>query len=327
MKCLVTGSAGFIGSHLCERLVRDGHEVVGIDGFIPYYPRAVKERNLARLKSEPRFTQHRLDLRTDALGPALDGVEAIFHLAGMPGLTQSWTDFDAYQSCNLTATHRLLEAVKKADRLKRFIFASTSSVYGQFSTGDEIMPTRPASPYGVTKLAAEHLCHSYQAFDLPLVVLRFFSVYGPRQRPDMGYFRFINAMLEDQPITVFGDGLQVRGNTYIDDCIDATALALNAPVGETYNLGGSETASVWDILQKLERILGRRAAIYRESARPGDQRSTFADTSKLRRHLGWQPKVILDDGLERQVAWQKSAYFRPLIAAAKAWSASAAAPH
>ena len=162
---------------------------------------------------------------------------------------------------------------------------------------------------------------------LPLVVLRFFSVYGPRQRPDMGYYRFIDAMLNDEPITVHGDGLQVRGNTYIDDCINATVMALDAPLGETYNLGGSETASVWDILHKLEAILGQRPVIHRKPARLGDQRSTYADTSKLRRHLGWQARTTLDDGLERQVAWQKSVSFRSLTAVAKAWSASAAVLH
>jgi nucleoside-diphosphate-sugar epimerase len=167
------------------------------------------------------------------------------------------------------------------------------------------MPTRPISPYGVTKLAAENLCRSYEEFGVPVVVLRYFSVYGPRQRPDMGYHRFIAALLDNQPITVFGDGQQMRGNTYIDDCIEATVSALRAPVGETYNLGGGETASVWDILAKLEAILGRRAVRCHEPPRPGYQRSTFADTSKLLRHLGWQAKTTLDEGLARQVAWQR----------------------
>ena len=305
MKCLVTGSAGFIGSHLSERLVRDGHTVVGIDAFIPYYPRAIKEANLLGLRGQRAYAHHTLDLRTDPLDEALDGVEVVFHLAAMAGLVKSWTDFDLYQSCNLTATQQLLEAIRRAPTVQRLIYASTSSVYGRFSTGDETMPTRPISPYGVTKLAAENLVRSYEEFGLASVVLRYFSVYGPRQRPDMGYHRFIAALLANQPIAVFGDGRQVRGNTYIDDCLDATVAAMQAPLGETYNLGGGETASVWDILGKLEAIVGRRFLVRRESARAGDQRSTCADTSKLLRHLGWQPKTPLDDGLAMQVAWQR----------------------
>src|SRR5687767_2800981 len=187
MKCLVTGSAGFIGSHLCERLVRDGHEVVGVDAFIPYYPRAIKEANLTALIGNRAYKHHSLDLRVDELDSAIDGVDVVFHLAAMAGLTRSWTDFDLYQSCNLTATQRLLEAVRRRKSVKRFVYASTSSVYGRFSTGDETMPTRPISPYGVTKLAAENLCRCYDEFGVPTVVLRYFSVYGPRQRPDMGY--------------------------------------------------------------------------------------------------------------------------------------------
>ncbi len=306
MKCLVTGAAGFIGSHLCERLVRDGHEVVGLDAFIPYYPRPVKEKNLATLKGQKNFAFHELDLRTDALAPALEGVEVVFHLAAMAGLVKSWTDFDLYNSCNLTATQRLLETVCRQGSIQRFLYISTSSVYGLFSSGDEQLPTRPGSPYGVTKLASEHLCRSYETLGLPLVVLRYFSIYGPRQRPDMGYFKFIDALLKGQTITVFGDGQQARGNTYIDDCVEATVRAVEAPLGETYNIGGGETASVWDILTRLEKIIGTKANTRLEPARAGDQRFTFADTSKLQRHLGWQAKTSLDEGLAKQVAWQRT---------------------
>jgi nucleoside-diphosphate-sugar epimerase len=306
MKCLVTGAAGFIGSHLCERLLHDGHEVVGVDAFIAYYPRPIKEGNLSALRREPRFSFHECDLRTGSLAEAVRGVEAVFHLAAMAGLVRSWSDFDLYQSCNLTATQRLLEAVRPLSTLQRFVYASTSSVYGRFGSGDETLPTRPISPYGVTKLAGEHQCRAYhEEHNLPLVVLRYFSVYGPRQRPDMGYHRFIAALLAGQPITVYGDGLQVRGNTYISDCVEATMAALRAPLGETYNIGGGESASVWDILKKLESITGRHAEIRREPARPGDQRYTFADTGKLQRHLGWHPRVTLDVGLSAQVASQR----------------------
>jgi nucleoside-diphosphate-sugar epimerase len=306
MKCLVTGAAGFIGSHLCERLLQLGHEVVGLDAFIPYYPRPVKEAALQTARRHPRFTFHELDLRRDALDAAVAGVEAVFHLAATAGLVKSWTDFDLYESCNVLGTQRLLEATYRLPALKRFLYASTSSVYGRYASGDESLPVRPTSPYGVTKLAGENLCRAYaDERGLPLVVLRYFSVYGPRQRPDMGYYRFIAALLGDEPITVYGDGHQVRGNTYIDDCVAATVAALAALPGETFNLGGGETASVWDILARLERILGRKARIESAPARPGDQRHTGADTTKLLRHLGWQPRVGLDEGLARQVEWQR----------------------
>jgi nucleoside-diphosphate-sugar epimerase len=307
MKCLVTGAAGFIGSHLCERLLADGHTVVGVDAFIPYYPRDLKEANLAALRGQRAFTLHALDLRHDALDGLLDGVGAVFHLAAMPGLAKSWTDFELYQGCNLTATRRLLEAARGRPELRRFVYASTSSVYGRFSSGDEGLPPRPISPYGVTKLAAENLCRAYaEELDLPLVVLRYFSVYGPRQRPDMAYCRFIDALLAGRPVEVYGDGLQVRGNTYVADCVSATALALEAPVGETYNVGGGEAVSVWDVLRKLEVITGHDAEVRRAPARPGDQRHTFADTAKIARHLGWRPRTVFDEGLARQVAWQQA---------------------
>jgi nucleoside-diphosphate-sugar epimerase len=306
MKCLVTGAAGFIGSQLCEHLLRANHTVVGLDAFIPYYPRAFKEANLTGLHRHPAFHFHPLDLRCDPLDAALAGVEAIFHLAAMPGLTRSWTDFDLYDSCNLAGTQRLLEAARRLPSLRRFVYTSTSSVYGRYGSGDESLPTRPISPYGVTKLAAENLCRAHtDECGLPLVVLRYFSVYGPGQRPDMGYHRFIEALLTGEPIVVHGDGLQSRGNTYVSDCVAATLAALEAPVGEIYNVGGSETANVWEILNKLERILGRRAVVRREPARPGDQRVTVADTTKILRHLGWQSRVGLDEGLARQVEWQQ----------------------
>jgi nucleoside-diphosphate-sugar epimerase len=305
MKCLVTGAAGFIGSHLCERLLQDGHEVVGIDAFIPYYPRPIKERNLETARSWHSFTFHELDLRGDRLDAAVEGVQVVFHLAAMAGLVKSWTDFDLYASCNLAATQRLLEAVARSG-VERFIYASTSSIYGRYASGDETMPARPSSPYGVTKLAGENLCRAYaEERGLPLVVLRYFSVYGPRQRPDMGYHLFIRALLDGTPITVYGDGSQVRGNTYISDCVAATVAASRAIPGETFNLGGGETASVVEILARLERITGRRALIRHAAGRPGDQRFTSADTGKLQRHLGWQPRVGLDEGLALQVAWQQ----------------------
>ncbi len=308
MRCLVTGAAGFIGSHLCERLLREGHEVVGLDALIPYYAPVLKEENLAAARGHRAFTWHRLDLRRDPLDAALEGVEVVFHLAAMPGLPRSWTDFDLYESCNVTATQRLLEAVRRRPGLRRFVHASTSSVYGRFATGDESLPPRPISPYGVTKLAAENLCRAYaEEHGLALTVLRYFSVYGPRQRPDMGYHRFIHALLTGEEVVVCGDGQQVRGNTYVLDCVEATVGALEAAPGEVYNVGGGEAVTVWEVLRKLEEITGRRAQVRQGPARAGDQRYTCADTGKLQRHLGWAPRMPLDEGLARQVAWHREA--------------------
>jgi nucleoside-diphosphate-sugar epimerase len=306
MKCVVTGAAGFIGSHLCELLLDLGHEVTALDAFIPYYPREVKERNLAAMANRPRFTFHSVDLRTDALDTLVRDADVVFHLAAMAGLLKSWTDFDGYWTCNVQPTQRLIDAVgRNAGRLRRFLYASTSSVYGRYSSGDESLPTRPISPYGVTKLAGENLCRAFaEERRLPLVVLRYFSVYGPRQRPDMGYYTFIRALQQGESVTVYGDGMQVRGNTFASDCVSATLAAAEAPEGETYNVGGGESASVWDILAHLEKLAGRKAQVRQEEARPGEQRQTYADTSKLRRHLGWQPSTNLSEGLQRQWEWQ-----------------------
>ena len=309
MHCVVTGAAGFIGSHLCEELLRQGHDVVGLDAFVPYYSPQRKQRNRAAFAQHPRCRFLTLDLRSDNLVPALANADFVFHLAAMPGLVRSWTDFDGYFSCNVLATQRLIDAIQvSAPRLQRLIYASTSSIYGRFASGDETLPPRPISPYGVTKLAAEHLCRAYgETHDLPVVTLRYFSVYGPRQRPDMGYYRFVQALLHDEPVDVFGDGQQVRGNTYVADCVAATVAAMAAAPGEIYNIGGGEMASVWDILHRLEAITGVQARARHAAARPGDQRHTFADTTKLRRHLNWEPRVGLDEGLARQVEWQRHA--------------------
>jgi nucleoside-diphosphate-sugar epimerase len=306
MNCVVTGAAGFIGSHLCEELLRCGHRVTGLDAFIPYYPAEVKQRNLAPFLEHPNLRFHRADLRGDAIDEWLSEAEVVFHLAAMPGLTRSWIDLEGYWTCNVLATQKLLEAAhRSAPRLQRIVHASTSSVYGRMASGDETLPTQPISPYGITKLAAEHLCRAYaEAHNLPVVLLRYFSVYGPRQRPDMGYHRFIQAILEDRPVTVYGDGRQVRGNTYVADCVRATIAAASALAGEIYNVGGGETASVWDILHKLEAVSGRKVHVHQEPARPGDQAHTHADTTKLRHQLGWEPCTPLDEGLARQWEWQ-----------------------
>lgn len=309
MKCLVTGAAGFIGSHLCEDLLQRGHEVRGLDAFIPYYPEEIKRRNLAGFSGHPNFTFHQLDLRHDPLEEVVAEVEVVFHQAAMAGLLKSWTDFDSYWTCNVVATRCLLEAIRTAaPKLRRLVYVSTSSVYGRYGSGDESLPTRPISPYGVTKLAGEHLSRAYlECHSVPVVFLRYFSVYGPRQRPDMGYHAFCRALLRNEPVSVYGDGHQIRGNTYVSDCVTATIAAVEGPVGEIYNVGGGEPASVWDILRSLERISGRKFIVRQVADRPGDQRQTLADTAKMRRTFGWSPRVSLEEGLSSQFAWHRTA--------------------
>ncbi|OWK47512.1 NAD-dependent epimerase/dehydratase family protein [Fimbriiglobus ruber] len=307
MRCVVTGAAGFIGSHLCEELLRRGHIVVGIDAFVPNYPPEFKARNQAVVLAHPHYHFHALDLRSDLLESAVADADVVFHLAAVSGSAKSWSAFDDYLSCNVSGTHRLLEAVRvSASRLKRFVYASASSVYGTLAVGGEAAPAQPVSPYGVSKLAAEQLCRAHaDEFALPVVILRYFNVYGPRQRPDMAYHSIIEALLQDRPVRVFGDGRQVRGSTFVGDCVAATVAAAEAPVGEVYNVGGGEAVSLLDAIRKLESISGRRAEIVFEPARPGDQRHAHAESTKFRNHVGWVPLVRLDDGLERQ--WHSQA--------------------
>lgn len=310
-KFLVTGAAGFIGSHLCERLLRDGHGVVGVDCFIPYYDPAVKRGNLAPLRASRNFTFLEKDLRRDDIRSALAGCDAVFHLAAMPGLMKSWEDFSLYSTCNIEATQRLLEAAKDT-RLPHFIHVSTSSVYGREATEPEDSLTQPFSPYGLTKLAAENLCRAYEAnFGLPITILRYFSVYGPRQRPDMAYHILIRALLEGRSFPMFGDGEQTRSNTYVADCVEATWLAAknrDKALGQVFNVGGGQIISLNEVVTVLEELTGRKANIERKPARPGDQKHTAANIEKAHRLLGYKPATPVRDGLKAEVDWIKSIY-------------------
>ena len=307
MRYLVTGAAGFIGSHLCDRLLADGHDVVGVDCFTSYYGREIKERNLDLARGHRRFDFRELDLAEGVPASAVSDVDAVFHLAAMPGLIRSWTHFDDYNRCNLTATHRLLESLRGSPTLKKLVYASTSSVYGKEAFGNESLPVLPSSPYGITKLAGEQLCRVYGAeFGVPFIILRFFSVYGPRQRPEMGYTIFIDKLLKGEPIPLTGDGSHIRGNSYVDDCVEALTRSVVCPNGETYNLGGGELVTVNEVIAKLERILGVKAKIDHKPSRPGDQLKTGADITKLSNATGWMPQTSVDEGLQRQVEYQKA---------------------
>lgn len=308
MTVLVTGAAGFIGSHLCEALLEGQREVIGLDAFTEYYDRRLKEQNLAFLRGQERFRFIEADLRAAELNDILDGIEVVFNLAATPGLSLSWQDFDSYESCNFRAVHRLIKACQTTG-VRRFVQASTSSIYGSVATGDEDQPTRPVSPYGVTKLAAEHLLGAYhETFGFPVVVLRYFSIYGPRQRPDMAYRIFCERLIAGEPITVFGDGLQTRGNTYVSDCVSATVAALDrGEPGTVLNIGGGSEITLLAAIDILADALGVPPRIDFQPARPGDQRHTKAETSRARRVLDWTPMIEPTDGLRLQAEWIRGA--------------------
>jgi len=299
--------AGFIGSALAERLIEKGYQVTGLDCFTDYYPRQSKERNLERLHASPAFRFVETDLCSADLNPLLEDVRYVLHLAAQPGVRSSWgQSFAVYTQCNVLATQRLLEAAKDSG-ITRFVYASSSSVYGD--TPDlpmrEDSPLCPISPYGVTKLAAEHLCRLYQrSFGLPVVTLRYFTVYGPRQRPDMAIHRFIKAIRDSGTIFVFGDGEQARDFTFVGDAVEATILAMESDaVGMVFNVGGGAQITINHTISLLEKIIGKRARVEHQEVQPGDVRHTLSDTSRARQRLGFAPKVNLEEGLEAEVAW------------------------
>jgi nucleoside-diphosphate-sugar epimerase len=310
VKVVVTGAAGFIGSSLTDALLAEGHEVVGIDGFVDYYPRAAKERNLARARENPRFRLLEAMLQDLDLGPVLAGVDRVFHLAAQAGVRASWgRDFEIYTNLNVLGTQRLLEAAVSAG-VPRLVYASSSSVYGDAPALplQEEAACHPVSPYGVTKLAAEHLCHLYgRNLGLPVVSLRYFTVYGPRQRPDMAFHKFLKAARDGKPLTVYGDGLQTRDFTFITDIVAATrAAADQGRPGGVYNVGGGERIALNEVLRLVEAVTGRTLGIERQEAQRGDMRDTFADTTAAQRDLGFRSTVTLPEGLAREWDWIRS---------------------
>lgn len=307
MRIVITGSAGFIGSSLAERLVADGDSVVGVDSFTSYYDPAEKERNLSGLVAEPRFEQLRSDVVTHDLGRLLRDRPLVVHLAAQPGVRSSFGEgFGQYLRDNVLATQRVLEAAREAG-CPRVVYASSSSVYGEGSDGafrEDETPTVPLSPYGVTKLACEGLAEVYRHLGLDVVGMRYFTVYGPRQRPDMAIRRLCEAALSGAPFLLFGDGHQSRDFTHVDDAVDATVRALHAPSpGPVLNVGGGEVATVARLIQTMGWLAGRPVSVIRSDAQAGDVAQTLADTDLARRTLGWRPHVGLAEGLRSEVEW------------------------
>jgi UDP-glucose 4-epimerase len=306
MRCLVTGVAGFIGSHLAERLLADGHEVIGIDAFMSYYPRSMKERNIENIRSYRRFTFIEGNLLELLLAPLLDGVDYVFHQAAQAGVRASWgSSFSIYADCNVLATQRLLDAVLiSGQHIKRFVYASTSSVYGNTRVLPvaETATPQPISPYGVTKLAGEHLCQLYHHnFGIPTVALRYFTVYGPGQRPDMAFHRFCKAIVDHEPIHIFDDGTQTRDFTYVADIVEANIRAANFETqGSVMNIAGGSRVSVRDVIAVLEEISGTKIEIIFEQKQHGDVRDTFADISRAQQLMGYKPQTSLREGLPRE---------------------------
>ena len=297
MRYLVTGAAGFIGSQLLRTLVKRGDNAIGWDAYTDYYDPALKEENAAGLPVE------RVDLAGDPL--ELDGFDGVFHLAGQPGVASFGDVFPVYVRQNVLASRRLFEAAAAAG--VRVAFASSSSIYGNaaaYPTPEDAAP-QPLSPYGITKLACEHLAYAYASeFGLEVVTVRYFTIYGPRQRPDMAFTKMVSCLAEGRPFELYGDGAQSRSFTYVDDAVEATIAAMErAAPGSTFNVGGGAEVSMLDAIETLARITKRRLEVIRRSRRAGDAARTAADTTRIRAALGWEPKTPFEDGLEAQWRW------------------------
>jgi UDP-glucuronate 4-epimerase len=312
VKALVTGAAGFVGSNTCEALLRLGHEVRGVDALTDYYDPGLKKANARLLQEWPTFDFRQADLLDAELAELLDGVDVVFHLAAQPGVRASWQNgFGVYAEANVMVTQRLLEATRHSD-VRRFVYASSSSVYGRATSypTSEDAPTRPFSPYGVTKLAAEHLCTLYaDNWGVPTVSLRYFTVYGPRQRPDMAMNRFISAALEGRAIPVYGDGEQVRDFTFVEDVVAANLAAgqvADLAPGTVLNVAGGGSITVNGLIELLQTAVGRPVHTAQQPRQPGDVLQTGGTIELAGRLLGWRPQVTVPEGLARQVAWQQS---------------------
>jgi UDP-glucuronate 4-epimerase len=306
-RALVTGAAGFIGSHLSERLIAEGWSVLGVDAFTPYYDRADKLANLSALRGAPRFALVEDDLATMDLTPLLRDVGTVFHLAAQPGVRLSFGEgFARYTSDNILGTQRVLEAAADAG-VGRVVWASSSSVYGDaeaYPCVEDETPTSPRSPYGVTKRACEDLAAIYRRGGLSTVGLRYFTVYGPRQRPDMAMRKLCEALLDGAPFPLYGDGSQSRDFTHVADAVDATFRAgLADEPRAIYNVGGGHETTLSEIVALLEELSGRDAVLDRRAAQSGDVRRTAADTSRARADLGWEPGIGLREGLRSQLDW------------------------
>jgi nucleoside-diphosphate-sugar epimerase len=311
VKVVVTGAAGFIGSRLVDSLLADGHEVVGVDAFVDFYPRAIKEENLRGARDHRGFRLVEGEVQALPLAEVLEGAGQVYHLAAQAGVRSSWgREFALYTEHNVLATQRLLEAAVEAG-VPRLVYASSSSVYGDTRELPlrEDARCRPVSPYGVTKLAAEHLGALYERnHGLPVVSLRYFTVYGPRQRPDMAFHRFLLAARDGHPVHVYGDGKQTRDFTYVDDAVTATRRAGDSGrPGCVYNVGGGQRVALEEVLRTVEQVAGRPLQILREEAQKGDMRDTFADTTAARRDLDFRSTVTLPEGLTREWDWIRRA--------------------
>jgi len=307
MKILVTGGAGFVGSHLAEKLCRDGHEVTVLDSLSDFlYPKDLKIENTAGFKALG-IKFHHMDMVLDNMDQVVEGHDVIINQAAIPGLQKSWRHLDEYSRSNIVGLGKILEAAKKY-QVKRFIQISTSSVYGKTATGSEDSIKNPFSPYGVTKLAAENLARAYESnYQLPVVILRYFSVYGPRQRPDMAYNKFISRISQGDTLEVYGDGSQTRTNTYVADIVDATAICVDLKLlinGLDFNISGREKVSLLQVIEILENGIGKKAKLSFQNKRDGDQVATEGDFSKANRLLGYSPLVNIETGLQNQIEWQ-----------------------